>query len=111
MKVWAIRLVSMDGNLLSGTEYVWQFRCCKKETDAKNTLKTFNKLFNKKEKNNKDSILTLLHSEWLKLSFGLKLTAILSAPYLPNILSQCMRFPTMWHFDTCRLGQASAASF
>ena len=26
-------------------------------------------------------------------------------------LSQCMRFPTMWHFDKCRLGRASAASF
>ena len=25
-------------------------------------------------------------------------------------LSQCMRFPTMWHFDKCRLGRASAAS-
>ena len=22
-----------------------------------------------------------------------------------------MRFPTMWHFDMCRLGRASAASF
>ena len=26
-------------------------------------------------------------------------------------ISQCMRFPTMWHFDMCRLGRASAASF
>ena len=26
-------------------------------------------------------------------------------------LSQCMRFPTMWYFDECRLGRASAASF
>ena len=26
-------------------------------------------------------------------------------------LSQCMRFPTLWHFDMCRLGQASAAFF
>ena len=26
--------------------------------------------------------------------------------YKPHILnmSQCMRFPTMWHFDMCRLG-------
>ena len=28
-----------------------------------------------------------------------------------SLMSQCMRFPTMWHFDMCRLGQASAASF
>ena len=26
-------------------------------------------------------------------------------------LSQCMRFPTMWQFDICRLGRTSAASF
>ena len=26
-------------------------------------------------------------------------------------MSQCMRFPTMWHFDMCRLGKASTASF
>ena len=26
-------------------------------------------------------------------------------------MSQCMRFPTMWNFDMCRLGQASVASF
>ena len=26
-------------------------------------------------------------------------------------MSQCMRFPTMWHFDMCRLRLASAASF
>ena len=26
-------------------------------------------------------------------------------------MSQCMRFPTMWHFDMFRLGRASAASF
>ena len=26
-------------------------------------------------------------------------------------LSQCMRFPTIWHFDMCRLRRASAASF
>ena len=25
-------------------------------------------------------------------------------------LSQCMRFPSMWHFDKCRLGQGYAAS-
>ena len=28
-----------------------------------------------------------------------------------NNLNQCMRFPTMWQFDMCRLGRASAASF
>ena len=28
-----------------------------------------------------------------------------------NDMSRCMRFPTMWHFDMCRLGRASAASF
>ena len=26
-------------------------------------------------------------------------------------MSWCMRFPTMWHFNMCRLGRASAASF
>ena len=26
-------------------------------------------------------------------------------------LSQYMRFPTMWHFDMCILGRASAVSF
>ena len=26
-------------------------------------------------------------------------------------LSQYMRFPTIWHFDMCRLERASAASF
>ena len=26
-------------------------------------------------------------------------------------LDQNMRFPTMWHFDMCRLGRASDASF
>ena len=26
-------------------------------------------------------------------------------------LIMCMRFPTMWYFDMCRLGRASAASF
>ena len=28
-----------------------------------------------------------------------------------KLMSQCMRFPTMCHFDMCRLGRASAASF
>ena len=28
-----------------------------------------------------------------------------------RLLSHDMRFPTMWHFDMCRLGRASAASF
>ena len=28
-----------------------------------------------------------------------------------SLMSQCMRFPTMWYFDMCRLGRASAASF
>ena len=32
-------------------------------------------------------------------------------PGKEKYLSQCMRFPTMWHFDMCRLGRASAASF
>ena len=27
-----------------------------------------------------------------------------------NEMSQCMRFPTMWHFDMCRLGWTSAVS-
>ena len=26
-------------------------------------------------------------------------------------MSQCMRFPTIWHFDICRLKRASAAPF
>ena len=44
-------------------------------------------------------------------------TPIKNLPFSPsqvgfNInLSQCMRFPTMWHFDKCRLGPASATSF
>ena len=31
--------------------------------------------------------------------------------YVKRDLSQCMRFPTMLHFDMCSLGRASAASF
>ena len=31
--------------------------------------------------------------------------------FVSIIMSQCMRFPTMWHFGMCRLGRASAASF
>ena len=31
--------------------------------------------------------------------------------YMSLQLSQSMRFPTVWHFDMCRLGRASAASF
>ena len=31
--------------------------------------------------------------------------------FLINDMSQCMSFPTMWYFDMCRLGRASAASF
>ena len=29
---------------------------------------------------------------------------------MKTYMSQCMRFPTMWHFDMCRLRRASAAS-
>ena len=27
------------------------------------------------------------------------------------VMSQCMRFPSIWHFDMYRLGRASTASF
>ena len=37
-------------------------------------------------------------------------TAIVPEACIENKMSQCMRFPTMWHFDKCRLGRASAAS-
>ena len=30
---------------------------------------------------------------------------------LTNNMSQCMRFPTMWHFGMCRVRRASTASF
>ena len=30
---------------------------------------------------------------------------------LYSYMSQCVEFPTMWHFDMCRLGRTSVASF
>ena len=59
------------------------------------------------------AILNEMFIETTFMRYGHRKKDIIGVTLKPesNNMSQCMKFPTMWHFDMCRLGRASAASF